>query len=90
MYQRVLFATDGSQESIPAQNEAIQFALQLHAEILAVKVIPRFSGAYFQGSIALDASKMKDGDIAGLGLLQKNYGFVGLKFFVYGVLALRF
>lgn len=55
MYQRVLFATDGSQESIPAQNEAIRFALQLHAEIVAVKVIPRFSGAYFQGSIALDA-----------------------------------
>ena len=39
----------------------------------------RTIGPESTGSIALDVSKMKDGDIAGLGLLQKNYGFVGLK-----------
>ncbi|OYU93972.1 MAG: glycoside hydrolase [Bacteroidetes bacterium B1(2017)] len=39
----------------------------------------RTIGPESTASIALDVSKMKDGDIAGLGLLQKNYGFVGLK-----------
>lgn len=31
------------------------------------------------GSTALDVSAMKDGDFAGLSLLQKNYGLVGVK-----------
>lgn len=31
------------------------------------------------GAISLDVSGMKDGDLAGLGLLQKNYGLVGVK-----------
>ncbi|HWV70954.1 MAG TPA: glycoside hydrolase 43 family protein [Pseudosphingobacterium sp.] len=31
------------------------------------------------GSTLLDVSRMKDGDFAGLGLLQKNYGLVGIK-----------
>lgn len=31
------------------------------------------------GSTSLDLSQMKDGDFAGLGLLQKNYGLVGVK-----------
>jgi beta-xylosidase len=31
------------------------------------------------GSTSLDVSNMKDGDIAGLCLLQKNYGIVGVK-----------
>ena len=32
------------------------------------------------GSIKLDVSKMKEGDFAGLALLQKKYGLVGVKF----------
>ncbi len=39
----------------------------------------RTIGPVSTGLIALDASKMKEGDVAGLGLLQKNYGFVGVK-----------
>jgi beta-xylosidase len=31
------------------------------------------------GSTSLDLSNMKDGDFAGLGLLQKNYGLVGVR-----------
>lgn len=31
------------------------------------------------GSTAIDVSKMKDGDFAGLSLLQKNYGLVGVR-----------
>jgi beta-xylosidase len=39
----------------------------------------RTIGPVCSGSIALDVSGLKDGDLAGLGLLQKNYGFIGVK-----------
>jgi len=39
----------------------------------------RTIGPKCSGSIMLDVSAMKDGDFAGLGLLQKNYGLVGVK-----------
>jgi beta-xylosidase len=40
----------------------------------------RTIGPESTGSISLDVSHMKEGDFAGLGLLQKNYGVVGVKF----------
>ncbi|WP_448702380.1 glycoside hydrolase 43 family protein [Mucilaginibacter sp. AW1-3] len=39
----------------------------------------RTIGPVCTGSISLDASRMKDGDFAGLGLLQKNYGQIGVR-----------
>jgi len=39
----------------------------------------RTIGPVCSGSVSLDVSNMKDGDFAGLGLLQKNYGLVGVK-----------
>lgn len=39
----------------------------------------RTIGPVCSGAISLDISKMKDGDFAGLGLLQKNYGLAGVK-----------
>ena len=39
----------------------------------------RTIGPVCTGSIALDVSHMKEGDFAGLSLLQKNYGLVGVK-----------
>lgn len=39
----------------------------------------RTIGPVCTGSTSLDVSNMKDGDFAGLGLLQKNYGLVGVK-----------
>lgn len=39
----------------------------------------RTIGPECSGTTALDVSQMKDGDFAGLGLLQKNYGLVGVK-----------
>lgn len=39
----------------------------------------RTIGPVCAGSTALDISGMKDGDFAGLALLQKNYGMVGVK-----------
>lgn len=39
----------------------------------------RTIGPVCSGSISLDASKMKEGDIAGLSLLQKQYGLIAVK-----------
>jgi len=39
----------------------------------------RTIGPFCVGSTMLDVSKMKDGDFAGLSLLQKNYGQIGVK-----------
>jgi beta-xylosidase len=39
----------------------------------------RTIGPVCSGSVSLDVSNMKDGDFAGLGLLQKNYGLVGVR-----------
>ncbi|MGA0555675.1 glycoside hydrolase 43 family protein [Larkinella sp. VNQ87] len=39
----------------------------------------RTIGPECSGSTALDVSNLKDGDFAGLSLLQKNYGLVGVK-----------
>jgi beta-xylosidase len=42
-------------------------------------VTQRTIGPVCSGTVSLDISKMKDGDFAGLGLLQKNYGLAGVK-----------
>lgn len=39
----------------------------------------RTIGPFCTGIISLDISNMKDGDFAGLSLLQKNYGLVGVR-----------
>lgn len=39
----------------------------------------RTIGPVCTGVTSLDVSNMKDGDFAGLGLLQKNYGLAGIK-----------
>jgi len=39
----------------------------------------RTFGPECSGTVALDVSRMKDGDFAGLAALQKKYGFVGVK-----------
>jgi beta-xylosidase len=39
----------------------------------------RTIGPVCSGSVSLDVSNMKDGDFAGLALLQKNYGLVGIR-----------
>lgn len=39
----------------------------------------RTFGPECSGVVSLDVSRMQDGDVAGLGALQKNFGFVGVK-----------
>lgn len=55
MYKRILVATDGSELSNKAVNSAIAMAALTGAELLALKVIPRYPQSYFEGSIPLSA-----------------------------------
>ena len=58
MYQRILVATDGSSLSKKAVSSAIALAALTGAELVALKVVPRYSMSYFEGSIAVSASEV--------------------------------
>jgi len=58
MYDRILVATDGSTLSKKAVTSAIQLAATCGAELIALKVVPRYPQAYFEGSIPLAASEI--------------------------------
>jgi nucleotide-binding universal stress UspA family protein len=53
MYARILVATDGSTLSKKAVNSAISLAALCGAELVAIKVVPRYPQSYFEGSIPL-------------------------------------
>jgi nucleotide-binding universal stress UspA family protein len=53
MYKRILVATDGSTLSKKAVTSAIGLAATCGAELIALKVVPRYPQAYFEGSIPL-------------------------------------
>ena len=55
MYKRILVATDGSTLSKKAVASAIELAATCGAELVALKVVPRYPQAYFEGSIPLNA-----------------------------------
>ena len=55
MYQRILVATDGSKLPTKAVNSAIELAALAGAELIALKVIPRYPQSYFEGSVPLSA-----------------------------------
>lgn len=59
MYQRILVATDGSTLSKKAVNHAIGLAALCGAELVALKVVPRYPQSYFEGSIPLSAEDVK-------------------------------
>jgi len=56
MYQRILVATDGSTLSKKAVNSAIAMAQLTDAELVVLKVIPRYPQSYFEGGLAMPAS----------------------------------
>lgn len=58
MYQRILVATDGSKLSKKAVTSAIALAGVCHAELIALKVAPRYPTSYFEGGMAVDAAEM--------------------------------
>ena len=58
MYKKILVATDGSSLSKKAVNSAIALA-QIHgASLIAVKVVPRFTQTYFEGSIPVNMAEV--------------------------------
>lgn len=56
MYQRILVATDGSTLSKKAVSSAIALAKLSGAELVALKVVPRYPQSYFEGGLALPPS----------------------------------
>ena len=58
MYQRILVATDGSTLSKKAVASAIDLAATCGAELIAIKVVPRYPQAYFEGSIPLSSEEI--------------------------------
>lgn len=58
MYTRILVTTDGSNLSKKAVTSAIQLAATCGAELIAMKVVPRYPSAYFEGSIPLSAEEI--------------------------------
>ena len=53
MYTRILVATDGGPLSKKAVKSAIDLAALCGAELVAVKVVPRYPQSFFEGGIAL-------------------------------------
>lgn len=53
MYKRILVATDGSKLSQKAVKHAIDLADLTGAEVVALKVVPRYPQTYFEGGVAL-------------------------------------
>ena len=53
MYKRILVATDGSNLSKKAVNGAIDMAAMCKAELIALKVVPRYPQTYFEGALVL-------------------------------------
>lgn len=58
MYQKILVATDGSPLSKRAVTSAIDLAALAGADLVALKVIPRYPQSYFEGGLALQAAEI--------------------------------
>ena len=55
MYKRILVATDGSELSHVAVQHALRLAQATRAEVVALKVVPKYPQSYFEGSVVLAA-----------------------------------
>lgn len=53
MFKTIMLATDGSKLSQKAVKSAIDLASKFNAELVAVKVIPRYVQTYFEGSFTV-------------------------------------
>lgn len=59
MYERILVATDGSELSELAVTAAIDLALLMNAELVAVKVVHHYPTGYFEGSLLLSQMEVQ-------------------------------
>ena len=58
MYRRILVATDGSKLSQKAVQHALDLADITGADVVALKVVPRYPQSYFEGGVALAAAEI--------------------------------
>jgi len=58
MYKKILVATDGSKLSDKAVQHALQLADMTGAEVVALKVVPRYPQTYFEGGVALAVAEV--------------------------------
>jgi nucleotide-binding universal stress UspA family protein len=58
MYHKVMVTTDGSALSKKAVSHAIGLCQATGAELLALRVTPRFAQSYFEGSLPLSANEV--------------------------------
>ncbi len=58
MYKRILVATDGSKLSKMAVDHAIELADLTGAEVIALKVVPRYPQTYFEGGMGMAAAEV--------------------------------
>jgi len=58
MYKRILVATDGSKLSQKAVDHALSLADMTGAEVVALKVVPRYPQSYFEGGVALPVGEV--------------------------------
>lgn len=59
MYQRILVTTDGSKLSHRAVEHAIALADLTGAELVALRVVPRYPQTYFEGGVALGTPEVR-------------------------------
>ena len=60
MYKRILLATDGSTLSKKAHKAALSLAQLSGADLFALKVVPRYPMAYFEGAMPVDPAVMTE------------------------------
>jgi nucleotide-binding universal stress UspA family protein len=60
MYQKILVPTDGSTLSKKAVMGAIELAHLNNAELVVLKVIPKYPVSYFEGGMSLPAPEIAD------------------------------
>jgi len=56
MYQRILIATDGSELSRKAVISGVNLAALTGAELVALKVVPRYPVSYFEGGMSAEVA----------------------------------
>lgn len=58
MYQKILIATDGSALSKKAVTSGLALAALTGADIVALKVVPRYPVSYFEGGMSIPADNV--------------------------------
>lgn len=59
MYKRILIATDGSPLSDKAVQSGLSLAALAQAQVVALKVVPRYPRSYFEGGMPADLTDVK-------------------------------